>query len=49
MSSSGGLKKWIEGAGRGVMKESERLRLALCPGVKQYVRFWESGAKNPSS
>ena len=46
--SGGGLRNWVEGAGRGIMMESERLRLALCPDVKRCVKFWEGLGKSPS-
>ena len=28
--------------GRGLWKENERVRLAVCPGVNKIVRFYES-------
>ena len=33
---------WFEGRGRGLWKENERVRLAVCPGVNKIVRFYES-------
>ena len=43
---NGGLMKWLEGNGRVVMwRENERLRLALCPGIKGIVRFYEGLAR----
>ena len=42
MAKNGGLTKWLEGNGRAVMwRENERLRLALCPGIKGIVKFYE--------
>ncbi|KAI0720041.1 hypothetical protein C8T65DRAFT_736209 [Cerioporus squamosus] len=39
---NGGLMKWLEGNGRAVMwRENERVRLALCPGIKGIVKFYE--------
>ena len=32
---------WLEGRGRGLMKEGERVRLAVCPGVRKLVGFYE--------
>ncbi|KAL0572919.1 hypothetical protein V5O48_009032 [Marasmius crinis-equi] len=37
------LAKWIDGNLRkGIVKEGERVRLALCPGVRRKVGFYES-------
>jgi hypothetical protein len=33
--------KWVEGKGRGLVKESERIRLAVCPDVRKIVSFFE--------
>lgn len=33
---------WIEGKGRGLWRENERVRLAICPGVRKIVKFYES-------
>ncbi|KAH9932050.1 uncharacterized protein BXZ73DRAFT_89996 [Epithele typhae] len=42
MVKNGGLNKWLEGNGRAVMwRENERIRLALCPGIKGIVKFFE--------
>ena len=42
MVNNGGLVKWLEGEGRAIMwREDERMRLALCPGIKGIVRFYE--------
>ncbi|KZW00557.1 hypothetical protein EXIGLDRAFT_761637 [Exidia glandulosa HHB12029] len=35
----GGVSAWLESSGRGL--ETERVRLAVCPGVRKVVRFWE--------
>ena len=36
---------WFEGRGYGLWKENERFRLAICPGVGKYVRYFESLGK----
>ncbi|KAH8110612.1 hypothetical protein DFH11DRAFT_1690694 [Phellopilus nigrolimitatus] len=36
---------WFEGKGRGLWKENERVRLAICPGVGKFVRFYENLSK----
>lgn len=36
---------WLEGRGHGLWKENERIRLAICPGVGKFVRFFESIGK----
>ena len=35
-------RSWFEGAGHGLWEEGERVRLAICPGVRPVLRFWES-------
>lgn len=43
---NGGLMRWFEGNGRAVMwRENERVRLALCPGIKGIVKFYEGLAQ----
>lgn len=43
------LKSWLsEGNGRALLPESERVRLAICPGVNQFVRFFENLAVSTS-
>lgn len=42
----GGLLAWLEGRGRGLLKESERVRLAVCPGVHKFVVFYENLASS---
>ena len=43
---NGGLMKWLEGNGRAVMwRENERVRLALCPGIKGIVKYYEGLAR----
>jgi len=32
---------WIEGSGRMLIHEGERIRLAVCPGVRKFVNFFE--------
>jgi hypothetical protein len=39
--SGQGIAGWMEGRGRGLVKESERVRLALCGDVKKLVRLFE--------
>lgn len=36
---------WFEGSGHGLWKEHERVRLAICPGVRQFIRFFEGVAE----
>lgn len=40
---SGGSKNrgWFEGDGYGLWQEHERIRLAICPGVRQFISFFE--------
>lgn len=38
----GGIAAWIEDKGPSKVQDGERVRLALCPGVKKVVRFYES-------
>ena len=44
-SGASGAMSWFEGRGRGLWKENERIRLAICPGVGKIVRFFESIGK----
>lgn len=37
-----GLGAWIEAKGKGIMQDGERVRLALCPGVRKMVGFYEA-------
>ncbi|EPQ60357.1 hypothetical protein GLOTRDRAFT_135065 [Gloeophyllum trabeum ATCC 11539] len=37
----GGPAAWLEAKGRTLVKEGERVRLALCPGVRKIVKFYE--------
>ncbi|KAF8727668.1 hypothetical protein AX14_007140 [Amanita brunnescens Koide BX004] len=34
--------EWLEGKGRGLLSEHERVRLAICPDINKMVRFYES-------
>ena len=34
-------KRWLEGSGHAFMRENERVRLAICPGIKKLVGFYE--------
>ncbi|EMD32549.1 hypothetical protein CERSUDRAFT_118600 [Gelatoporia subvermispora B] len=41
--NGGGIIAWLEGRGRAVMRrENERVRLAVCPGVKGTIKFYEN-------
>lgn len=43
MARTGGAVVWLEGRGRTVMRrEHERVRLALCPGIKGTITFYEN-------
>lgn len=33
---------WLEGKGRSIVQDGERLRLAICPDLKKNIRFYES-------
>lgn len=44
-SVDGRLSKWMEGNGYGIVKDGERVRLAVCPGVGRIVRFYEGLGK----
>lgn len=44
-SGSGKATAWLEGKGHGLWTENERIRLAICPGVRKIVRFFESIGK----
>ncbi|KAJ7293004.1 hypothetical protein C8J57DRAFT_1267849 [Mycena rebaudengoi] len=37
-----GFGKWIEGKGRHVIPEGERVRLAICPDIRKIVGFYEN-------
>jgi len=37
----GALAAWIEGKGMGIIQDGERVRLALCPGIRKIVGFYE--------
>ncbi|KAI1793088.1 hypothetical protein LXA43DRAFT_1093000 [Ganoderma leucocontextum] len=42
MAKNGGLMKWLESNRHTVMsRENERVRLAVCPGIKGIVRYYE--------
>lgn len=46
MAKNGGLVKWLESNGRSVMsRENERVRLAVCPGIKGIVKYYEGLAR----
>ena len=37
-----GLAAWVEAKGKGIIQDGERVRLALCPGVRKFVGFYEA-------
>ncbi|KAJ8583632.1 hypothetical protein M405DRAFT_937106 [Rhizopogon salebrosus TDB-379] len=39
---TGGLGPWIEMKGQSIVRDCERVRLALCPDVRRMVKFYES-------
>jgi len=38
----GGLAAWIEAKGKGIIQDGERVRLALCPGIRKIVGLYEA-------
>jgi len=36
------LAAWIEAKGKGIIQDGERVRLALCPGIRNIVEFYEA-------
>jgi hypothetical protein len=40
--SRAGLAAWIEAKGKGIVQDGERVRLALCPGIRKIVGFYEN-------
>ena len=36
------LKRWLEGSGHALTREHERVRLAICPGIKKLIGFYEN-------
>ncbi|KAI0334080.1 hypothetical protein GY45DRAFT_1318952 [Cubamyces sp. BRFM 1775] len=46
MVKDGGIVAWLEGKGRvALWRENERVRLAVCPGIKGIVKFYEGLAR----
>jgi hypothetical protein len=39
--NNAGPKGWFEGNAQSIYPEGERVRLAICPGVRSFVRFYE--------
>jgi len=37
-----GFSAWLETKGRGIVKDGERVRLAICPGIRQIVGCYEN-------
>lgn len=40
--STRSIGEWLEGKGKGLLSEHERVRLAICPDISKVVRFYES-------
>lgn len=40
-TSSGNFGKWLESKGKSIVQDGERVRLALCPGIRRIVGFYE--------
>jgi len=40
--SGGRLAIWMEAGGKGIVQDGERVRLALCPGIRKIVGFYEN-------
>lgn len=40
-SESGSIAAWFEARGKGIVQDGERVRLALCPGIRKIVGFYE--------
>lgn len=40
-SSKAGFGMWLESSGRHVVKDGEKVRLAMCPNIRQRVGFFE--------
>jgi len=34
--------QWLEGRGKGIVQDGERVRLATCPNIKRRIGFYES-------
>jgi len=45
LGASGLFLGWVEGRGHGILVDGERVRLAICPGVKKFVAFYEGLGK----
>lgn len=41
-TSSGNITRWLEGQGRHLVTEGERVRLAVCPDIRRLVRIFEA-------
>jgi len=39
------LKRWLEGSGQALLRENERVRLAICPGIKKLIGFYENRSR----
>ncbi|KAH7916462.1 hypothetical protein BJ138DRAFT_1139794 [Hygrophoropsis aurantiaca] len=44
-TSVGGAGAWIELKGQAIVRDSERVRLALCPNVKKFIKIYETLGK----
>lgn len=45
-SSSSTFGSWLEHRGHGIIGDSERVRLAICPGIKKLILFYETTAQH---
>lgn len=41
-----GFGAWLEQSGKGIVQDSERVRLALCPNAQKTIAFYESLGKS---
>jgi hypothetical protein len=41
-----GFSKWLETRGRGIVQEGEKVRLAICPDIRQIIGFYEDLARD---
>lgn len=41
-----GFGGWLEKSGKGIVQDSERVRLALCPDTRKTIAFYESLGKS---
>ncbi|PFH52226.1 hypothetical protein AMATHDRAFT_140574 [Amanita thiersii Skay4041] len=41
VSTTKGIDEWLQGNGKRVMHDNERLRLAVCPNIRKIIEFYE--------